>query len=304
MRLKGRIMGNTQKSFLKSVREPISIITAIDSQARFPEILDSTLQKYKADIELFCQMVSRAKDSGQLLDMIRQSSIPSKTRMSLLKIFRRSVCAVLDTETSKKITKVPTEQLVKHYGEMFKPIGTLKSQFSKLSVDQTASLAALIGEYDTRGSLGYQLTESFFEWFETKFAGVLEIEGPKGAGRDVELSDIFENYKGNYPCDFVIRQKKSGSVLAIGFARYDSTRGGAQSDDRTGGNSNKVDKARVFCKASKESFKIIFLSDGPGLIHKDTWEEACELDGAWDGNVRVTTLKTAEDRITLSWLKS
>lgn len=47
-------------------------------------------------------------------------------------------------------------------------------------------------------------------------------------------------------------------LLAVGFARYDSTRGGAQSDDRTGGNSNKVDKIKRYCEKSNKKLKIIF----------------------------------------------
>ncbi|MBM7406898.1 hypothetical protein EDF69_002464 [Sphingomonas sp. JUb134] len=34
-----------------------------------------------------------------------------------------------------------------------------------------------------------------------------------------------------------------------------------------------------------------------------TWEEACNIDGEWDGNVRVTTLKLAKVRVTREWLK-
>lgn len=76
------------------------------------------------------------------------------------------------------------------------------------------------------------------------------------------------------------------------------------SDDRTGGNANKVDKAKSFFAATGEKFKIVYLADGPGLCHKDTWQEACTLDGEWDDNVRVTTLKLAPARITTDWLLS
>lgn len=92
--------------------------------------------------------------------------------MSLLKMFRRCVSPVLDTETTKKITKVATRMLVDAYGGTFKPIAKLKDQFANLSTDQQSALAALIGEYDTRGQLGYQLTETFFDWFEVTFVGV------------------------------------------------------------------------------------------------------------------------------------
>jgi len=45
------------------------------------------------------------------------------------------------------------------------------------------------------------------------------------------------------------------------------------------------------------------VADGPGFAHGDTWGEAVRLDGLWDGNVRVATLKLADERITLEWLK-
>lgn len=287
--------------FISTINDPNSIITPIDNAIRFPEILDILMAKYEKDIQLFCSLIESSSSSGELLDKIRSNSIASDTRMSLLKMFRRCVSPVLDTETTKKISKVSTQSLIENYGHTFKPISVLKSQFADLSKDKLAALAALIGEYDTRGQLGYLLTDMFFKWFEERFKGVYSIEGPRGAGRDVELRTVFEDYNGNFPCDFVIRDMNK-NVKAIGFARYDSTRGGAQSDDRTGGNANKVDKAKEFCNATGKKIKLIFLSDGPGLTHKDTWAESCELDGAWDGNVRVVTLKIADQRISPDWL--
>lgn len=287
--------------YLCNIDTPSSIITPIDSAVRFPEILEASYTKYKADIELFCDMIATAKDSGTLLDAIRQTTVPAETRMSLLKMFRRCVAPVLDTEMSKKITKVRTSELINSYGATFKPIDKLRDQFENLRQGEFETLAALIGEYDMRGQSGYALTEQFFDWFESEFSGEFTIEGPRRAGRDVELSTVFTSFVGGYPCDFVIRS--GDNVLAVGFARYDATRGGAQSDDRTGGNWAKVEKARQFCKASGEAFRIVFLSDGPGLGHNDTWKEACDIDGEWEGNVRVTTLKLATVRITREWLR-
>lgn len=190
------------------------------------------------------------------------------------------------------------------YGGTFKPIDQLKEQFSKLRAGDFETLAALIGENDKRGQSGYALTEQFFDWFEDRFDGQFTIEGPRRAGRDVELSKVFPDFVGSYPCDFVIRMKDHRSqVLAIGFARYDSTRGGAQSDDRTGGNRYKVEQARQYCKNTGRSFRMLFVADGPGLGHNDTWQEACDIDGDWEGNTRVTTLKLAEVRVTSEWLQ-
>ena len=288
--------------FLSTIADPQSIVTPIDASIRFPEILIACQSKYSADIANFKRLISVSSTSAELLINIRSTKFTATQRMSLLKMFRRAVSPVMDTEMAKKM-KVPSEALIASLGHTFKPIDILKSQFSSLTVDQESALAALIGEYDTRGQLGYMLTAQFFDWFEAKFKGMFTIDGPRGAGRDIELSSIFPNFTGSYPCDFVIRRSTDQSkVLAVGFARYDSTRGGAQSDDRTGGNADKVGKAKEFFRESGNKFRILFLSDGPGMAHKDTWAEACDLDGAWDGNVRVTTLKTAEKRITPDWL--
>lgn len=286
--------------YLSNIEVPSSIVTPIDSATRFPEILASSFAKYKSDIELFCDLIAHADSSGQLLEQIRSPKINRDTRMSLLKMFRRCVAPVLDTEMSKKINKVSTEELINNYGATFKPIEKLRDQFGELRESDLETLAALIGEYDTRGQSGYALAEQFFDWFEATFGNDLTIEGPRRAGRDVELSTVFKGFVGEYPCDFVIRS--GDTVLAVGFARYDATRGGAQSDDRTSGNWSKLEKARQFCYQKGRSFRMLFLADGPGLIHNDTWKEACDLDGEWGGNVRVATLKLAPERVTRNWL--
>lgn len=61
---------------------------------------------------------------------------------------------------------------------------------------------------------------------------------------------------------------------------------------------------REFCKPPTKPLRILFVADGPGLTHGDTWSEAVKLDGSWDDNVRVTTLKLADQRVTLDWLRS
>lgn len=289
-------------TYLRDVTHPSDIITAIDASIRFPEILGACQKKYDGNIRQFKELIATVDSSAALLSRIRSNSFDANERMALLKMFRRCVSPVIDTEMAKKIKKVSTESLVATLGHTFKPIALLNRQFAGMSRDHEAALAALIGEYDTRGQLGYMLTEQFFDWFEHHFQGVYTIEGPRGAGRDVELSSVFSDYVGNYPCDFVIRHAGSGQVRAIGFARYDSTRGGAQSDDRTGGNSDKVSKAMSYSERSGRQFRMVFLADGPGLAHRDTWEEACSLDGTWEDNVRVVTLKTAEAQVNASWL--
>lgn len=294
---------NNNLSFLCNISNPESIITAINSSPMFPEFLKRRNDKYNDSIELFRSLVMQSNSSADLLHFIRDKRFNAEQRMSLLKIFRRAVSPVIDTEKSKKIS-IPTSLFVDNYGDMFKDITTLKRQFEFLSSSERSVLAALLGEYDDRGKQGYILTDLFFEWFANKFANIFTIEGPRGAGKDIQLSSVFPEFKGNFPCDFIIRDATSGEVMVIGFARYDSTRGGSQSDDRTGGNNDKVLKGAAFKTNYLKKFKILFLSDGPGLTHRDTWEESCLLDGTSNDHVRVSTLKLAETRITEEWIRS
>ena len=291
----------SEYGYLQRIADRNTVITIIDSSTRFPELLSSLLEKYRDDVQLFQRLIAESDDSSALLARIRDGSRPSSTRMSLLKMFRRCVAPILDTETTKKIRKISSETLIEHYGRYFKPISTLKDQFSNLPDDHLSALVVLIGEYDSRGYQGYELTKRFFNWFETKFHRSMTIEGPRGAGKDIELSTIFPDFHENCPCDFVIKDKR-GRPLCVGFARYDSTRGGAQSDDRTSGNSHKVSMAQDFHRRTGKMFRLLFVSDGIGLLHDDTWREACDLDGSWEDNVRVTTLALAERRVNRKWL--
>jgi hypothetical protein len=290
-------------SFLATISDPHSVITPQESGLRFPEIVPLVRAKYEDAIMEFAQLVAASSDSADLLHRIRVSSIPARKRMAFLKIFRRCVAGVIDTEMSKKITTVTTASLVQNYGAYFKPISVLKKQFASPSDELITALAVAIGEYDNRGQQGYALTGQLFNWFEAKFNGQLTIEGPRGAGKDVELCSVIPTFTGSCPCDFIVREHNKTDVIAVGFARYDSTRGGAQSDDRTGGNAAKVYMIQAFCKPPESPLRIVFVADGPGLTHGDTWAEAVKLDGSWNDNVRVATLKLLDQRISLSWLR-
>lgn len=292
------------QSFLSTIRYPESVVTAIASSPTFPEFVEGRFNRYVQYLDLFGDLIRSSNSSADLLDKIRNPLVhKADVRMSLLKLFRRCVSTVIDTEKSKKL-KIPTSDFVNYYGHTFKDINLLKRQFTNMPDKEKYALTSLIGEYDDRGHQGYILTDLFFSWFEDRFSRRLTIEGPRGAGRDIQLSSIFTDFNSDYPCDFVIRDFISQEVLAIGFARYDSTRGGSQSDDRTGGNNDKVMQAAEFNITNRSNFKILFLSDGPGLTHRDTWEEACILDGKLNDRVRVSTLKLADERITEEWLRS
>lgn len=279
-------------------------ITTFSTTATFPESIDTAKPSYRDDINAFAALIAESKDSADLLRRIREQKMNSAQRMSLLKLFRRCVSPVCDTEMTKKINKIPTSDIVSGFGNTFKSIDVLKAQFkAPIAEEHVVALILLLSENDNRGQSGYALTGAFFDWFAAQPSlKALEALGPRGAGRDIELSTLLPGFPEGYPCDLIIRAKKDQSIQAVGFARYDATRGGSQSDDRTGGNANKVDKAAEYQKETGNSFRLLFLADGPGLLHTDTLEESCRLDGRLDGAVRVTTLKLAPARVTFPWL--
>lgn len=172
----------SDNNFLRTISDLSKIITPIDSTIRFPEVLDLLIEKYDNAIDVFVQIIKESESSAEVLKKIRTTDRDADERMALLKMYRRCVSPVLDTETTKKIKKISTDTLVEAYGATFKPIAKLKAQFSELPKEYKYALAALVGEYDTRGQLGYQLTGAFFDWFEDHFAGSYTIEGPRGAG--------------------------------------------------------------------------------------------------------------------------
>ena len=61
--------------------------------------------------------------------------------MSLLKMFRRCVAPVLDTEATKKL-KNSTLSFVDNYGSTFKPIEILQKQFAELDTAKSEAEAA------------------------------------------------------------------------------------------------------------------------------------------------------------------
>ena len=105
------------------------------------------------------------------------------------------------------------------------------------------------------------------------------------------------------PADFVI--KRQDEVLAIGFARYDGDRGGAQEDDRTGGYRDCANEVLKFAARKRlGKLKMIFLNDGPGLLLGSMWNDYAAIEKSGKGRIRIVTLRMIPERITAEWLES
>jgi hypothetical protein len=167
--------------------------------------------------------------------------------------------------------------------------------------DNEEAICAILWEYKDRGKKGYDLTERFFNLIGAHLPDYI-IKGPERAGRDILMGEVFKDYpKPDRPVDFMISDK-SGNILAIGLARYDSDRGGAQEDDRTGGYRNCADEMLGYAKKKKLSFKVVFLNDGPGLLLGSMWDDYAYLENSWKGKILVLTLRMVTERLTEKWL--
>src|SRR5262249_33656106 len=147
------------------------------------------------------------------------------------RVFNKYVSPDTSVEMLKQVGK--TERIITGYGDRFRPLPEVLTNFrNRPSPDE--ALSAVLAVQADRGRKGYQLPGTFFQWFEAEFGTSYEIQGPTGAGRDVMLDEVLEDFPDHIPADFLI--SRNSEPRAVGFAHYDSDRGGAQEDDRIGGN--------------------------------------------------------------------
>jgi hypothetical protein len=119
----------------------------------------------------------------------------------------------------------------------------------------------------------------------------------------VLLHTVFRDYPNRKrPVDFVVRD--AGAIMAVGLARYDSDRGGAQEDDRTGQYANCVDEIKGYAvEHGLTKLKILLLNDGPGLLLGSMWDDYARIERRWPGRVMVLTLRMLPSRLMLDWLR-
>jgi hypothetical protein len=262
----------------------------------YPDILRDACALYKPVLVLFGQLVKSSESSSRLFFGITDVS-EAWMRVQLLRVFKRYVCPILPVEMTKRKTKATVFE--KEFGNKFRPINEVQKAFNSRPL-QDEVMCALLWEYKDRGKKGYDLTERFFELFRRKFRKLLII-GPKRAGKDILMKEIFVDYPNpNRPIDFVIKDKNE--ILAIGLARYDSDRGGAQEDDRTGGYANCANEFLGYAKKKGLKTKLIFINDGPGLLLGSMWNDYAALEKSWKGKIMVLTLRMITERITKEWL--
>lgn len=264
----------------------------------YPDILKDATMLYSPVLEMFSQLLKISESSVALLNNI--SNVPNSwMRIQLCRVFRKYVSPETPVEMLKK--KTQTKEICKDFGDGFRKIQDVQCGFDSRPFPDEA-LCAILWEYKDRGKKGYDLTEKFFNIIQAKFP-CLSIWGPKRAGSDVQAREIWKDYPNkNRPLDFVITSNDKKIIYAVGLARYDGDRGGAQEDDRTGGYKNCADEVLNYVHAHKLTTKIIYVNDGPGLLLGSMWRDYSDLEDRFPDEVIVITLRMIEERLTENWL--
>lgn len=266
----------------------------------YPDILEDACELYKPVLVLFGQLLKSSESSNRLFLQIAEQT-DGWMRVQLARVFRKYVSPETPVEMLKQKSKA--QKICDEFGKGFRPIQKVQAAFVSRPLPDEA-LCAVLWEYKDRGKKGYDLTERFFSLFRSTFPD-LQITGPERAGKDVLLGQVFEKYpKPDRPVDFVIYDDAKKEVLAIGLARYDSDRGGAQEDDRTGGYHNCADEILAYAKKRGLRTKVIFINDGPGLLLGSMWNDYAHLERSRPGKILVATLRMIPERISREWLLS
>ena len=264
----------------------------------YPDVLTKACALYQPVLVRFGQLLHSSESSSRLLREIANES-PQWMRIQLARVFKRYVSPATPVELLKK--KGKAQEICDQFGQTFRPIHEVQAAFDSRPMPDEA-LCALLWEYRERGKSGYDLTARFFEIFRARFPN-LRIVGPVRGGKDVLLGTVFEGFsQPKLPADFVVFD--GDTVLAVGFAHYDSDRGGAQEDDRPGHNREVADTILRHCAAHGLEVKVLFLNDGPGLLLGSMWDDYAAIETSWPGKVRVFSLRMMEERITEEWLRS
>jgi hypothetical protein len=265
----------------------------------YPDILPTACELYKPVLVMFGDLVKRS-ESSQALFMSICELTQTWMRIQLARVFRKYVSPTLSVEMLKQ--KGKAKAICDQFALGFRPIVEVQKAFASRPLPDEA-LCAVLWEYKDRGKKGYDLTEKFFAMIRARLPGYT-ITGPERAGADVLLGKVWDDYpKPDRPADFVI--ERGSQVVAVGFARYDSDRGGAQEDDRTGGYRDCAGEVLGFASRKKlGKLKVIFLNDGPGLLLGSMWADYSTLERSGKGRIRVVTLRMVPERITAEWLEA
>lgn len=286
---------NSFADYKGDARDWITLVTG----EYYPDILVDACILYEPVLRHFGMLLRGSESSIRLL--LNIANIPTPwMRVQVARVFRKYVSPETPVEMLKQKSKA--QKIADDFGGTFRPIQEVQAAFRGRPIPDEA-ICAILWEYKDRGKKGYDLTTRFFELFRAQFPSLL-LTGPERAGQDIRMGTVFADYPyPTRPVDFVIRE--GADVLAIGLARYDGDRGGAQEDDRTGAYKNCADEILTYCdQKGMKRVKVLFMNDGPGLLLGSMWNDYASIEAKNAARIRVFTLRMLPERITLDWLRS
>jgi len=291
-----------EKSFADYKADGAAWITLATGEY-YPDILPQACELYKPVLVLFGHLLQSAHSSTDLFVAISELK-EQWMRIQLSRVFRKYVSPETPVEMLKK--KSAAAKICKQFGAGFRNIVEVQKKFQSRPIPDEA-ICALLWEYKDRGKKGYDLTERIFSILREQLPGFTMI-GPERAGKDILLGEVFPGYpKPGRPVDFLIFEGDKADAtkaVAVGLARYDSDRGGAQEDDRTGQYREVAQEIIGYAdKNARPRLKVIYVNDGPGLLLGSMWDDYTYIEEQWNGRAMVVTLRMVPQRITAAWLK-
>jgi hypothetical protein len=286
----------TNRKDFADYKENAHVWITLSTGEYYPDILPLACELYKPVLVIFDQLLKSSHSSTDLFISISEEK-SQWMRIQLCRVFRKYVSPETPVEMLKK--KSMASQICQQFGSGFRNIAEVQARFAERPMpDET--LCAILWEYKDRGKKGYDLTERLFSIIRENYQN-LTISGPERAGKDILMGELFNNYpRPNRPVDFVLYYQNK--PVAIGLARYDSDRGGAQEDDRTGQYRDCATEILTYARENNLNLKVIFLNDGPGLLLGSMWNDYANIENSWNGLVKVVTLRMITERIILDWL--
>ena len=286
------------KSFRDYKAEERRNYITLSSGEYYPDILVDACKLYSPVLTIFSELLHSSESSIALFKNICKT--PTQwMRIQLCRVFRKYCSPETPVEMLKKSSQVI--KICNEFGEGFRPINIIQERFDSRPFPDEA-LCAVLWEYKDRGQKGYDLTEKFFDIIESTFSDVI-IWGPRRSGADIQPISFWKDYpNARRPLDFVISSPDKSVIYAVGLARYDGDRGGAQEDDRTGGYKNCADEILDYVKNHNLHTKVIFVNDGPGLLLGSMWEDYSIIEERYKDECIVTTLRMIPERISKEWL--
>ena len=181
-------------SFASYKAEAYNWITLANGEY-YPDVLDDAVLLYSPVLIMFEQLLKSSESSVTLFRHIAE--VPEQwMRVQLARVFRKYVSPQTPVEMLKK--KRSAEHIIEQFGANFRAIQIVQAKFTMRPMPDEA-LCALLWEYKSRGSKGYNLTSRFFELFAAHFPDLF-IKGPTGAGRDIPMRSVFSSYPNPRAC--------------------------------------------------------------------------------------------------------